>query len=293
MFLTNEVLDRYGACGTGRKWFDRNFPNGGELIDVINHATVTPYFLNWGYAHLDVSHDEAAAYWKKMNVTNCELTTIYESNDVDSSGIVSQSSFVKDSSYVFRSNHIERGNSIFGSSYVEGGSLVYNSDFVYDSKRVVDSKNVTNSEEVVSCDYVVNSRAIYNSTVINDSSFVGGIARRACSHISNSSFIADCHNLNRSLFCYDIEGGENIIFNKQVSIADYDLISRQLNQVIDVWMPRLTKNGWPYETVPLEAPLIQHNIEKQFAALPEHFLKWVKTIPWYDPDIFYNITFHE
>ena len=68
MILTKEILEKYDACSQGVKWFERTFPNGGELIDVINHRYTDKQFLHWGFTNLTVSEEEKAAYYKKLNI---------------------------------------------------------------------------------------------------------------------------------------------------------------------------------------------------------------------------------
>ena len=49
MFLTVDVLKKHNACKQGTEWFEHFFPNGGTVMEVINHRMVTPEILHWGF----------------------------------------------------------------------------------------------------------------------------------------------------------------------------------------------------------------------------------------------------
>ena len=68
MFLTLEILERYNACEKGKEWFTHFFPNGGELMDVIQHRFVHPETLHWGFANLITTQEEREAYYKKLAI---------------------------------------------------------------------------------------------------------------------------------------------------------------------------------------------------------------------------------
>ena len=172
--------------------------------------------------------------------------------------------------------------------------MIFSSEFIESSKCVVQSKNITNSHNIVCSDYVVNSHSIMNAAAVTNSAYVGSFIPGGCRQIKDCRFIAESKNLKHCLFCYGIENGEFLVFNKQVDSTDYELIVHQLDKILRNWdMELIQNNEWPEYTIPLDAPIVQRNIIKQYAALPDTFWRWVKTLPGYDVSILYAITYNK
>ena len=293
MFLTKELLEKYDACKPGQKWFSRYFPEGGELMDVIQHKYVSPEILHWGFTHLTTTAEEQKTYREKLNI-NCEnYQSIYESDNVSDSEYVSRSSRITKSNYIFSSKDVEESEDISLSENVQDSTQIFGSEFVYSSNRILHSKNITDSHNIVNSDYVVNSHSIVNSATVTNSMFVGGLALGNTKQIKDSRFIADCSNLKHCLFCHGINDAEYMIFNKQVDAADYEIIVRQLDKLLCNYEAMLIKGEWSSHTIPLDAPTIQRNIAKQYENLPESFWRWIKTVPGFDSTIMYSLTYNK
>lgn len=293
MFLTKELLEKYEACKPGQKWFNRYFPEGGELIDVIQHKYVSPEILHWGFTHLTTTAEEQKMYREKLNI-NCEnYQSIYESDNVSNSEYISRSSRIVKSNYVFSSKDVEVSEDITLSENVQDSTQIFGSEFIYSSNRILHSKNVTDSRNIVNSDYVVNSHSIVNSTTVTNSMFVGGLALGGTKQIKDSRFIANCSNLKHCLFCYGINDAEYMIFNKQVDAADYEIIIRQLDKLLRNYEAMLIKGEWSSHTIPLDMPIIQRNVAKQYENLPESFWRWIKTVPGFDSMIMYSLTYNK
>ena len=291
MFVTKEILEKYNACGMGFKWFERHFPNGAELIDVINHPKIDTHTLHWGYTNLPTTAAEQEAYHKKLNITNnAHIDTIAYSDNVEDSTFVSRSSGVEKSCFVFSSEDVVSSSNVSSSKVVQRSDSVFNSEFVYDCERVYDGKNINKSRNIVSANYVINSANVMNAASVINSKFVVDIVPDGTKQIKNSAFIQHCSNLDHCLFCHNISNGEYLLFNKEVSPEEYDMIMLQLNSILLNIELEFTNNSWPREQIPLDTPIINRNIINQFAALPDKFWRWVKTLPGYDPMIMYSIT---
>ena len=295
MYLTVEILKKNGACGKGLKWFERTFPNGAELVDVMSHKYVTPHFLHWGYESLysEVSEEEKQFYWNKLKI-NCEdKTRIFESVDIKNSNWVSESFQIVNSEYVFNSSEIASSQNILGCKNIQNSSHIFESEFIYDSKKIFLCKNVTNSHNITSSNYVINSHSINNATSVTGSTFVTSISKNKNSQIKNSHFISDCQNIKYCLFCREISDAEFMIFNKKIDQLDYENILKQLDNILKDWeMELVVNNQWPENTIPITPPIIQRNIIKQYANLPDTFWRWIKTLPYYDPQVIYSITYN-
>ena len=293
MFITETTLERFNACENGKKWFARHFPEGGELVDVINHRLISPEMLHWGYTNLPTSYEERAAYWTKLAVDEKSRSTAYESDNIINSSWVSKSSRIDNASYIFSSKDIKNCEDILLSEMVEDSTLIFGSEFVYSSSCILHSKNINNSRNIINSNYVVNSHSITNAVTVTNSAYVSALILGGTSQIRDSRFIADCHNLKHCLFCHNIKDSEYKIFNKQVDEADYELIVRQLDNILMAWEVELVKNNeWPTHTIPLDMPIIQRHLGKQWRNLPEKFWRWVRTLPGYDKSIMYTLTYN-
>ena len=291
MYVTKEILERYGACGAGLKWFERHFSNGGELIDVINHPKIDRHLLHWGYINLSTTAAEQEAYRKKLNIDkNEQVETIYQSDNVTDSMFISRSSRVEKSCFVFSCEDVISSSNISSSKVVQQSDSIFNSEFIYDCERVYDGKNINKSRNIISANYIINSTNIMNAASVINSKFVVDIMSDGTKQIKNSAFIQHCSNMDHCLFCHNISNGEYLLFNKKITPEEYDMIMLQLNSILLNIELEFTHNGWPREQIPLDTPIINRNIINQFVALPDKFWRWVKTLPGYDPMIMYGIT---
>lgn len=289
MYLTVKILEEHGACGPGLKWFERRFPEGADLSQILQEPSTTPYFLNWGLAHLSYTEEEKNQCWKRLEIENSN--GVYESNQVSNSSVVSRSSVVKDSQYIFSSHHVSNCANVTNSTEIHNSFSIYGSNFIESSSRVLLSNTVKNGEGVVGSDYVINSRWVINGKTITNSAFIGALTPGGASSIRDSYFIANSSNLSKSLFCFGANGGEYMLFNKKIELIDYEFISGQLKTMLGDWTPELVKGKcWPTYAIPLDMPQIQRNVYKQFASFPENLIRWIKTLPGYDQTIMYSIT---
>lgn len=291
MFLTDKILIQHGACGMGLKWFQRHFPNGAELIDVINHPKVDRHTLHWGMSNLNTSQEEREAYYKKLAINVDNLSTVYECDNIEGGEYITRSSHIKNSSYVFSCKEVSDSNNISASDSIERSHQVFNSEFVYDSERVYQSKNVTQSLNIINSDYVVRSSSVMNAASVTNSHYVHAFTHGAVKQVKDSMFITDCVGVKKCLFCVGLQNKEYMLFNQPIDPDEFTLIENQLKNILSGWQAELVKDGWPEGTIPLDSPQIQRNIMQQFAQLPEKFWRWVKTLPNYDSMVLYAVTF--
>lgn len=290
MFLTNEILEKHDACAVGKKWFNRYFPEGAEMLDIIKSPKANIAFLHWGFENLTATQEELEAYWDKLNITNCDRATIIKSHNVDSSDTVIRSQDVSGGSYIFSSKKIKKSNIVANSATVENSHNIFESSFVYDSFNVLNGQNITNSHNILNSSFVVNSHSIFNADNVTDSFVVFDLKAKETKDVSNCGFVADCERVSYCLFCTDLVDKEYHVFNRPVSKAQYEMIKRQLMSIIEGYEAHFVED-WGKKTIPLEIPNITH-IAMYHAHLPEDFWEWVKTLPGYDPKVLYQITFN-
>lgn len=290
MYLTREILDKHNACGIGVNWFNENYPNGVELIELINNPKIKREFLHWGFSHLNTSEEERQAYYNRLKIIDCNTDTIYKCHNITHSDYIVDSYNIEDSSYIFSSSRVEESNNVSNSKIVAQSGCVYNSSFVTNSNRVLGSINVTDSWNVVNSEYVVGSKSVINGNMITDSYFVGGLAQGRCMDVTDSAFIFECKNVKNCLFCTNIEDKEYQLFNKPISERHYKIVMKQLLDLLENEDAILALE-WPCGQIPLDIPRVNRNLAKQYEHLPEEFWEWVESLPNYDPWILYSITF--
>lgn len=293
MYLTVEKLRQCEACEPGIKWFERWFPQGGELKEIMQHKYVSAEFLHWGYENLVTSDEEKAIYREKLRIDNKNNYQLFQSENIQDGQWISKSNDVIRSQYIFEGVDISHSCNVLNSKNIETSCRVYESEFVYGSYQVHNSKNVTDSRNIIASNYIVNSHSIINSSSVSNSAFVSSLTPDKNKRIKNSQFIFDCQNINNCLFCQGLSDVENMIFNQAADPSDFVVITKQMASVLKDWeMELVVNNQWSENTIPITPPIIQRNIIKQYANLPDTFWRWIKTLPSYDPQVVYSITYN-
>ena len=221
------------------------------------------------------------------------MNTTYGSNNVVDSEYVVHSNNVEDSTYIFDSEDVKSSHNVTNAFIVEHSKNIYGSEFIYDSFRVVSSKNATGSQDVVFSDCAVNSHNISCARNVKWSGYVSDMIIGRTKDLDHCYFVSNSERLNHCMFCVGLIGAEYCLFNKHFTPEEYDIYVKQLNSILKGWRPELVLHDyWPTETIPLDYPVIQRNICKQYINLPDKFWRWVKTLPGYDADIMYSIVFN-
>lgn len=280
MYITLDILQRRGACQEYLDFFAKHYPEGVEMLDMIERGHMPYHGLHWGYQYLDPNEEEIAAYWKKVCVENSE--GIHESDHIYNSTIVSGSTQIKNSEYIYRSKEVNNSEQIADSEFVDNSEQIGISSFIDNSERVVKGKNVTNSNEVYDSEYVINSEGIFKSNnVANGHGIWHG------RNITNCGFCFGCADLSNALFCQDIRDGEYMLFNKPIDKLRFDMIYKQFER----FKPSIVLlEEWPSNMGYI--PRSSYDYRKHFVSVPESFWAWAKTLPGYNSDILYSITFN-
>jgi hypothetical protein len=279
MYITIELLQKRGACQEYLDFFAKQFPDGVEMMYMLERGHLPYYAYHWGYQHLDPDENEVAAYWKRVHVTNSE--GVYESDHIDNSSFISESSQIINSENIYRSKEINNCTYISDSECVDNSKQVGISSFIDNCERIIKGKNITNSEEVYDSIYVVDSMGIYRSENVVDSNGIWD-----SNSITHCGFCANCKNLTNSLFCHGLVDGEYYLFNKQIDKFRFDMIAKQYKKYAPEF--QLTED-WADNFGNI--PAARYDYRKHFEKVTDSFWAWVQTLPGYDPSIIYSITF--
>ena len=278
MYITLDILQKRGACQEYLDFFAKRFPDGVEMLHMIERGHMPYHALHWGYKWLDPNEEEIIAYWKAVHVTNSE--GIDESDHVENSQIVAFSSRVTDSYNIYHSEQITNSRFVADSKFITDGEHINTSEFVDNSKQVLGSKNITDSREIVDSVYIVNSDSVTESNNVVDSYAVW-----KGENLSDCFFCFNCHNLSKSLFCTNLNDGEFYLFNKKIDENRFNMIAKQFRRYVAGGLT-LAKN-WDNQNRPRRVI----NYRKQFANISASFWEWVKTLPGYDAQVVYSLTF--
>ena len=94
MFITVDTLQKRGACQEYLDFFQKHYPDGVEMLYMIEQEDIPYHALHWGYKWLDPSKEEVTAYWKRVAVINSK--GVDESDHVTNSKIIVSSSRIAD-----------------------------------------------------------------------------------------------------------------------------------------------------------------------------------------------------
>lgn len=282
MFITLDILQKRGACQEYLDFFQKHYPDGVEMLHMIEQGHMPYHALHWGYKWLDPNEEEIVAYWKKVVVVDSE--GIDESDHVTNSRIIVASSRITDCHNIIDSKDVTSSHQIRSSEFVTDSSFISGSSFIDNSLRILNSKNVDNSCEVVDSIYVINSSGVMDSTNVMD-----GHTIWRSKDLTNCGFCFNCTNLTNSLFCLNTENGEYLLFNKPIDKARFEIINKQFRRYASADSDMTT--GWNKNIHGADATKI-NNFRKNTENIPEAFWSWVKTLPGYDSMIMYSLTFN-
>ena len=280
MFITLDILQQRGACQEYLDFFAKHFPDGVEMLYMIEKGHMPYHALHWGYKWLDPNEEEVAAYWKRVCVENSE--GVDESDHITNSELISHSSRVDNSHNIYDSEDVTSCEYIVKSKFVDNSDNIYSSDFVDGSYKILGSKNITNSNQVIDSSYVVNCHGIFECENVVDCHTIW-----KSKNLTNCGFCFGCHDISNALFCTKQADDEYLLFNKKIDKARFDMIYKQYKRYAAIWCT-MTED-WPIGN---NYPKKVYDYRKHIKDIPNSFYSWVKTLPGYDPMILYALTFN-
>ena len=280
MFVNNEILEKYGACASGKEFINRLYPNGVEILDLLNNKHVPVEILHWGAKFLPVSEEELRKYEQYIciqNSTNClECEKVFNSKNIYKSKNIDNSEFIKYSRDVYSSQMITNSVNIFNSSYINNSEKVEYSTKVVNSKSISNCKNIINSSDIGNCNNLSKCYSLKYCNTVLKSDF--------CELIGFSSFLTGC---SKMLFCTSLVSQNLMIFNKPISLYNFNDIYEDFlyiiqNENIDLILDDYNDNSYFIGQA-------NPKIEAIFN-ISDNFINWIKTLPNYDNFIMYQIT---
>ena len=213
-------------------------------------------YILFGLKWFDLSQEEAAAAWNRLNIIDSEQVhssyNIFKSSEISKSHDVSSSKNVLNSEGVISSTNISNSSSIATSHNIDTSSKVSDSEYVTNSKDITYSTHVNNSTSIFCSNNVINSLNI-------DSGIYVSLCKH-CSRIIIGEALEDCNNC---CMCFGLKGVQNYIFNKP---STPERIDRILTDLESIFRLNSTSNN---------------NITSFFQNLPPQVVSYVCSLPEY------------
>jgi hypothetical protein len=281
MFITYDLLEKYNACESGKRFFQRFYPNGVEVLELLENKHVPKEFLFWGEENLPVSKEELEKFnevcgiknstrvFRSYNIEDSDL--ISNSNNIFASKVIKACKFINNSNVCFSSNDVEKGSFIFSSSEIGNSKYCLNASNIEDSVDISISSNITNCSHICNSHYMGRAIMVYSSTLSENCYF--------------SSFLKNCKNC---LFSIDQENKEYLLFNQPIS----EMVYQQVLRALLIKLKHETIKLYTEKEDDFLGTFIEPKVDFStfFNELSPEFWKWVKTLPNFDSFIMYQIT---
>lgn len=257
------------------------YPDGAELMVLINDPRIDKEFLHFGARYLPASKEEYAEYRRVCEIVDSRAVS--SSTKVRNGLAIAHCTDVTNGEWIRYSEHIADCKNVYNSNNIFDSEEVWNGANVKKSKRVMDSNEVVYSEDVARGNAISWSKFIFDSSMIEESTYV-----------YNSHGLNDCHfvgfmkNCKHCLFCTGLTDKEYFIFNKEVSRAEYEKWCELL---------KAKAEGEPssFIVVDKETHLaeerysVPRRMDAVFEGLSADFFGWVGTMEHYNEDIFLRV----
>lgn len=280
-----------------------NFPKETmELIDAMgwvqSHSSneekvlFSELFSDWR-TYVGMEPLEVEKFEETFEITDSHI--ILSSFCIDSSSRVQDSENISNSKCVAFSKDVKNSEKVYSSENVENShhinfSLnILNSTEIHDSSKVRYSQNVFNSDEISNC------YGVYSCEEVGDSLGIFNISTGK--EIYFSSDLEDC---SYCLFCSGLKNKKFFLFNQEIDSKDWFVIKELL---LNEWseedesLYKVTSfeddnNEWCgfrylSKTDTNFSYVAQRNF---FQGLSSKFLKYIRSMPYYNEWLLYQIT---
>ena len=273
-----------------------------ELIDAMgwvqNHSSdeekvlFSELFSDWR-TYVGMAPIEVEKFEEVFEITDSHI--ILSSFCIDSSSRVRDSENVSNSKYIAFSKDIKNSERVYASSNVENSQYisasfnVLGSVEVKDSSKIRHSRNVFNSSEVLVC------YGVYSCEEVEDSLGIFNISTGK--EIYFSTNLEDC---SYCLFCSGLKNKKFCLFNQEIDSKDWFVIKElllnewseedeSLYKVVSFEDSNNEWCGFRYlsKTDTNFSYVAQRNF---FQGLSLKFLKYIRSMPYYNEWLLYQIT---
>ena len=229
-----------------------------------------------------------------------EVFEITDSHIILSSFCIESSSRVQDSEDVFNSKYVAFGKDVRNSERVYASSNVENSQYisvsfnVLDSAEVKDSSKIQYSQNVFNSDEISNCYGVYSCEEVEDSLGIFNVSTG-----KEIYFSTDLENCSYCLFCSGLKNKKFCLFNQEIGSKDWFVIKELLltewskedkNFYKVISFEDDNKEWYGFKTFNYSATLSYVAQRDFFQGLSSKFLKYIRSMPYYNEWLLYQIT---
>lgn len=279
-----------------------NFPKEPmELIDAMGwvqrHSSneekvlFSKLFSDWR-TYVGMAPIEVEKFEEVFEITNSQV--ILSSFYIDSSSIVQDSENVFNSKYVASSKDVRNSERVYSSTSVEDSRYinvslnVFGSFEVNNSSKIKYSWNVSNSDEISNCYGVYSCEEVeYSFGIFNI--YTG----------KEIYFSIDLENCSYCLFCSELKNKKFCLFNQEIDSRDWFVIKELLlnewseedkNLYKIISFEDDDKEWCGFKTSNYSATLSYIAQRNFFQGISSKFLKYIRSMPYYNDWLLYQIT---
>lgn len=279
-----------------------NFPKEPmELIDAMgwvqsyssNEEKVlfSELFSDWR-TYVGMTPLEVEKFEEVFEITDSHI--ILSSFCIDSSSRVRDSENVSNSKYIAFSKDIKNSERVYASSNVENSHYISVSFNVLGSTEVKDSSKIQYSQNVFNSDEISNCYAVYSCKEVEDSLGIFNVSTG-----KEIYFSTDLENCSYCLFCSGLKDKKFYLFNQEIGSKDWFIIKELLlNKWSDedknlykvISFEDDDKSWYGFKTSNYSATLSYVAQRDFFQSLSSKFLKYIRSMPYYNDWLLYQIT---
>lgn len=279
-----------------------NFPKEPmELIDAMgwvqsyssNEEKVlfSELFSDWR-TYVGMTPLEVEKFEEVFEITDSHI--ILSSFCIDSSSRVRDSENISNSKYIAFSKDIKNSERVYASSNVENSQYISASFNVLGSTEVKDSSKIQYSQNVFNSDEISNCYAVYSCKEVEDSLGIFNVSTGKEIHFST-----DLENCSYCLFCSGLKDKKFYLFNQEIGSKDWFIIKELLlNKWSDedknlykvISFEDDDKSWYGFKTSNYSATLSYVAQRDFFQSLSSKFLKYIRSMPYYNDWLLYQIT---
>lgn len=279
-----------------------NFPKEPiELIDAMgwvqNHSSneekvlFSELFSDWR-TYVGMEPLEVEKFEEVFEITDSHI--ILSSFCIDSSSRVRDSENVSNSKYIAFSKNIKNSERVYDSSNVENSQYICFSFNVLGSAEVKDSSKIQYSQNVFNSGEILNCYGVYSCKEVGDSLGIFNVSTG-----KEIYFSTNLENCSYCLFCSGLKDKKFCLFNQEISSKDWFVIKelllsewseedKNLYKVISFEDDDKKWDG--FKTFNYSATLSYVAQRDFFQSLSSKFLKYIRSMPYYNDWLLYQIT---
>lgn len=279
-----------------------NFPKEPmELIDAMgwvqSHSSneekvlFSELFSDWR-TYVGMIPLEVEKFEEVFEITDSHI--ILSSFCIDSSSRVQDSENVSNSKYIAFSKDIKNSERVYASSNVENSQYVNASFSVLDSAEVKDSSKIQYSQNVFNSDEISNCYGVCSCEEIEDSLGIFNVSIG-----KEIYFSTDLENCSYCLFCSGLKNKKFCLFNQEIDSKDWFVIKELLltewskedrNFYKVISFEDNDKEWYGFKSFNYSGSLSYVAQRDFFQGLSSKILKYIRSMPYYNEWLLYQIT---